>query len=84
MSSIDLRENLTPKGTLNVIRLFFENPFFNGDFIAQCITEAEALSATGSKPSPLQKLALYALLDSAYIFNPRDVREAERRQNESR
>lgn len=75
MSGIDfiniMERTLVPQGTLPLVRLFLkDSSYFSEEFIKSCIQEIERLPmnmALGEKITPLQKLGMYVLLDSAYI-----------------
>lgn len=65
-----LRDTLVPAGTSPVVRLFFQNAYFSHDFVKECIDEVEKLQIgviLGVPATALQRLAMNALLDSAYI-----------------
>ena len=65
-----MRNNLRPRGTLQVIGLHLNDRFFDAGFINQCIDELDrmtARAAVGDVPSNLEKLAYTLLMDSAYI-----------------
>lgn len=65
-----VRSSLLEPGR-KVIRLNMNiNPYFEPKFVQKCIEEAERLpllAAMGEHPTPLQKLAIYLLFDSAHI-----------------
>lgn len=65
-----LRQTLVPGGTLPIVHIQMNDPFFNYDFIRSCIDELEkipARAAVGDQPSNLEKLAYALLCDSAFI-----------------
>lgn len=66
-----LRNELRPRGSLQVVPLHLTNRFFNKEFVDQCIDEVERIetirAALGDTPSALERLALILLCDSAYI-----------------
>jgi len=62
-------------GDRTIVSLQLDNRFFNLAFIKECLTEIQQLEMAMKVqlvegPSPLQKLALYLLLDSSSIFIP--------------
>lgn len=74
-----MRDVLQPKGTLPCVRLFLKSSaFFEQAFVTDCINELEHAAtiagALGEPLSPLQKLALHVLKDSAFIDVPRTVK----------
>lgn len=65
-----MRNNLRPRGTLQVIGLHLNDRFFDAGFINSCIDELDrmtARAAVGDVSSNLEKLAYTLLMDSAYI-----------------
>ena len=68
-----LRIKLEPQGSLQTRRLFTEpgNNFFSAEFVESCIADLEKRSkewAEGKNPpTPLERLALHVLKDSAEI-----------------
>jgi hypothetical protein len=72
---LQMRESLVPKGTKPVVRLFLKDAsFFNYEFITGCIDEINKRSlivkAELDEFTPLEKLAMHVLFDSAYIAKP--------------
>jgi len=66
-----LRENLQPRGSEPLVRLFLkDSTYVDLAVVKQCINDAESLMTTGllgQKPTALEKLGLQVLLDSARI-----------------
>lgn len=65
-----MRNNLQPRGTLQVVGLHLNERFFDVAFINACIDELDrmtARAAVSDVPSNLEKLAYTLLMDSAYI-----------------
>ena len=61
-----LREALRPQGTVVVLHLDGAR-FMKPEFIGACLADFENIIMDRKKLSPMQKLALEVLLDSAYI-----------------
>jgi hypothetical protein len=65
-----LRNNLQPKGSLQVVGLHLNDRFFDAAFINECIADLETLqirAELGDRATSLEKLAAALLMDSAYI-----------------
>jgi hypothetical protein len=69
-----LKEALVPHGTMPVVRLFLKDQganYFNHDFVTSCINEFQKKSLLVccelEEFTPLEKLAMRVLFDSAYI-----------------
>lgn len=66
-----MRKTLVPGGTSPIVRLSLKNSsYFDAEFIRSCIDELERIPvmvAMGERVSPLQKLALCVLKDSAGV-----------------
>jgi len=73
---------LKPQGTEPVVRLFLKgSSYFDEQFVNDCIKEIKRFPiklALGEKLSPLQKLGMMVLADSAYI----DINDLERKAHE--
>lgn len=73
---------LKPQGSKPVVRLFLKgSSYFDEKFVNACIKELKRLpiiTAMGENISPLQKLGMIVLADSAYI----DINDTERKENE--
>ena len=73
---------LKPQGTEPVVKLFLKgSSYFDEKFVNECIEEMKRIpiiTAMGEKLSPLQKLGIFVLTDSAYI----DINDNERKENE--
>jgi len=67
----ELKVNLVPGGTADIIALRFTDNFFNGEFVRECIDELSNKMKIGTildEPlNALEKLAVQLLLDSANI-----------------
>jgi len=68
----DLKSNLQPKGSMNVVRIGFHDAtggsaYFEKDFIDNCVSEMSALlsSSRSRKPTHLEQLAMQLLVSSA-------------------
>lgn len=67
-----MRTALVRKGSAPLVRLSFTGAgFFNETFVQQCVDEVEKvtqLAASGiEQPSPLERLAIHLLMESAGI-----------------
>lgn len=69
-----LRNNLQPRGSLQVVGLHLNDRFFDAAFINECIADLEAMemrAELGDRVTSLEKLAYTLLMDSAYIETSR-------------
>jgi len=68
-----LRNNLQPKGTANIVLLkpqYSVGMELSADFVSECITELERIplmASLGQPPSNLECLAYMLLCDSAHV-----------------
>jgi len=63
-----LKKALKPQGTLPLVRIFFKSStYYEKAFIDQCIEEIKVKSILDPEFSALERLAVHALCDSAYI-----------------
>lgn len=65
-----MRDQLQPKGSLDVVIISTKSMVFEAGFITKCINEIEripTLIIMGEEVSPLQLLAIQILKDAAYI-----------------
>ncbi len=64
-----MRAALRRRGTSPVVRLQLNHAYFNEDYVQQCVDEVErVIRRTPLEPaSPLERLAIHLLLDSAGI-----------------
>jgi len=67
MTFEQLRRALQPQGTKPVVRLGFNNPFFNHDFIEQCIHQLMIKNIMQDVLNPLERIGAMALFDTAGI-----------------
>ena len=70
----DIYQLLRNKLLVDNAPLKFKNPYFKPEFVSSCIEELAILNVrilTGSRANPLEKLALFLLLDSAGL-DPND------------
>ena len=65
----NMRNNLEPKGTLQVCHLHM-NGHFDKEFIWRCIDELDRMymrCAAGDRPTALEQLAYELLMESAHL-----------------
>lgn len=71
-----MRAALRPAGTAPVVRLDLNNKYFDEAFVQRCVDEVEKLVRMDGPmglggPSPLERLAIHLLMDSAGIEKKR-------------
>lgn len=80
MKAEDLRKALQPKGKEQVVRLdLYNNNYFNWEFVERCIKQLEVISQfkffmKDYSLSPLEKLGVILLLDSAGVDFEKEVK----------
>jgi len=74
MDEMEMYQLLRDKLLVENAPLKFKNPYFKPEFVSSCIEELALLNVrilTGNGASPLEKLALFLLLNSAGL-DPND------------
>jgi hypothetical protein len=64
-----IKDALNPKGLLPITRLHLNNEYFNSEFVDKCLGELNTNVVADLPLSPLQRLALIVLCDSASLQN---------------
>jgi hypothetical protein len=68
----EMRETLVAVGDASLVKLTLVNGFFTEAFVKDCINSISMMNVRimlGENPSPLERLAIRVLMDSANIAN---------------